>query len=153
MPGKLVPLLLVAILLACSAACRVEFKRVDGPPPIRGDASFGEVKLATELDNFSKKPIAEVSIFPSTATAIHATINVKNVPAGAEFRFVWKKGGLDAGMVVMSIPLDLHDNWVSGSIFPTGDVAWGTDWTVDVLYNGELVSSATFAVEQAAPLS
>jgi hypothetical protein len=142
-------LLACALLVSCLGAggCKVEFTRVDGPPPIRGEASFGEVKLATEIDAVSKAPVHEVSAFAPDTPALHVTVNVKNVRAGAEFRFVFTKGGEDAGAIVMSVPADLRDNWVAGSLFPSGGLPVGNDWSVDVLYNGESIGSKIFTVE------
>jgi len=144
---RVVPLLFFTCLLVATAGCKVEFNKIDGPPPIRGDASFGDVKLATEINDTSKEPITEVSTFASDSSAMHAAIKVKNVRAGAEFRFQWSKGGEQILMIVMSLPIDMRDNWVSGSLFPTDGLPVGEDWQADVLYNGDVISSTTFSVE------
>jgi hypothetical protein len=142
-------LVVLAALALVASACQVSVQVGRGEPPVRGEPEFGEVVLATEVDDYTKEPISEVSEFPSDVRVMHATINVKNVKAGSEFRFQWRKGDEEPGVIVMTIPVDLHDNWVSAFIEPTGGVPPGDDYFVDVLYNGTIVSSANFRVVDA----
>jgi hypothetical protein len=136
----------VVVFLLLGAACKVELKKVEGPPPIRGEPEFGGVKLATEIDQFSKEPVVEVTSFAADVRTIYAAIKAKNVPAGAEFRFQWRKADESMGGVVMSIPVNLYDNWVSTSLDTSQGVPPGEDWSVEVKYNGEVVSTASFSV-------
>ena len=133
-----------ALIGVLVSACQFKVEVGKGPPPIRGNAEFGNVVLATEIDDYTKEPVTEVTEFPSDVEVMYATIHVKNVKAG-EFRFQWKKGDEDAGAIVMTVP-DIHDNWVSTWLEPTTAVPPGNDYSIDVLYNGKVISTATFKV-------
>jgi hypothetical protein len=139
---------LPALLLA---ACSVSFTVGKGAPPIHSDPSFGAVVLATRIDSVTKEPLDRVDSFDTNVRAMNATIEAKNVRAGAEFRFHWTKGGNDVGTIVMSVPTDIHDNWVSAAIFPNGPVPLGSDWRLEVLYNGKVISSKNFSVTGTPP--
>jgi hypothetical protein len=142
---------LLMTLMAISSACRVEINTGKLPPSIHGDPSFGRVVLATRIDPVSKEPLDDVDQFDVKASTINATINVKNLPAGGTFRFQWKKGERDAGAIVLTVPVDLVDNWVAATVEPDGAIDPGDDWSVDVLLDGALVSSKTFAITAAPP--
>jgi len=138
-------------LLALSTACRVEFNVGKRQAAVHGDPSFGSVVLSTRIDPVSKEPLDNVQMFDMQTQTINATINVKNVKAGATFRFQWKKGGQDAGAIVMTIPIDLIDNWVAGTIEPNGTIVPGDDWSIEVLFNGTMIATKTFEVAEAPP--
>jgi hypothetical protein len=127
-------------------ACSFSFNVGTAPGEISGDPEFSDVVLATELDPTSKKPVAVVTEFPTDVTGMFAALNAKNVPAGSEFRFRWLKANEQVLSLKVDVPISLSDNWVYGSLEPTGDVPAGEDYAVEVLFNDELVSTATFRV-------
>jgi hypothetical protein len=149
--GAVIRTLTIALLVVLAfgiAACGSDPGNVESPAPsaVSGGPSFGEVKLATEIDAASKAPITEVTSFASDTKAMHGTISVKNVPAGSEFHFRWTKGAQEAATVVVSVSVDTADSWVSGSLFPNGPVPAGDDWLLAVFFNGTTIASKQFRV-------
>jgi hypothetical protein len=116
------------------------------PLPISGDPAFGDVKLASEIDEVTRAPISEVTSYPTDTKAMHAAIQVRNIRAGSEFRFRWTKGPQEATTVVVTVPEDTAESWVSGSVFPDASVPAGEDWLVAVFYNGVNVGSRQFSI-------
>jgi|CXWL01.1.fsa_nt_gi hypothetical protein len=129
-----------------SLACSFSVSVGNVPGKISGEPEFGDVVLATEVDQVSKEPVTEVVEFRADVEEMHAAINVKNVRAGSEFRFRWKRGREELASIVINVPVDLVDAWVEGYIEPTEDVPVGRGYSVDVLFNDDIVSSTTFSV-------
>ncbi len=136
----------VSLLSSLFVACSFSFSVGDVPGEIYGDPEFDDVVLATELDDTSKEPTTVVTAFPTDVKEMFAAIKAKNVPAASEFRFRWLEGNQQVASLRIDVPVDLLDNWVYGSIEPTEDVPVGDDYTVEVFFNDELISTASFSV-------
>jgi hypothetical protein len=122
---------------------------VESPSRTIGDAAFGEVVLAAAIDAATRAPIGEVDSFRSDAMEMHAAVRVQNVKAGAELLFRWTKATQVAAAVVVTVPEDTTDDWVTASVFPNGNLQPGDDWLIAVSFNGAPVGSKTFSVVDA----
>jgi len=137
-------ILLLFLAAVAASACQFSVNVGKVPPPIQGNPEFGDVVLATEIDSYTKEPITEVLEFASDVETMYATIHVRNAKAG-EFRFNWRNGSDEPTGIVMTTP-DIYDSWVSTWIEPTDGVPPGDDYSLEVIYNGKVISTVSFRV-------
>jgi hypothetical protein len=111
-----------------------------------GGTEFGQLVLASAINPDTKEPVTEVTSFPTSAPEMHATLQVKNVPAGGQFIFRWTKGASVAATITVPVEEAVAESWVAGSVRPPGAIPVGDDWLVAVSFNGVAIGSVTFSV-------